>query len=288
MATLNSRNIPRRPLPDHEPYCKVCQNKQYTISAGQEFAVAARCHACFQVCPTCSGAGVLFKEDWTGAVTSKICSCRTVDERLRLFNDATVPRRYINADLNSFDWRDNKSLRDVQLALLKLERDFEPGQKGIGLSGPVGSGKTHLMAAFVREITLSRGIPTVFVEFTHLLASIRAGYDKQQGEANVLEPWIDAPVLIIDELGKGLTTEWQMAILDELVSKRYNRSVTTCFTTNFPYRDRTQSSARSRENFEAVLLEERVGERIFSRISEMCDLHRVDAEDYRKPRTTTV
>ena len=286
MATLNSRNIPRRP--DHEPFCQVCQNKQYTISAGQEFAVAARCQACFQVCPTCSGAGVLFKEDWTGAVTSKICSCRTVDERLRLFNDATVPRRYINADLNSFDTRGNESLRNVTLALLKLERDFEPGQKGIGLSGPVGSGKTHLMAAFVREITLSRGIPTVFVEFTHLLASIRAGYDKQQGEANVLEPLIDAPVLIIDELGKGLTTEWQMAILDELVSKRYNRSVTTFFTTNFPFRDRTQSSARSRENFEAVLLEERVGERIFSRIAEMCDLYRVDAEDYRKLRSTAV
>ena len=35
---------------------------------------------------------MLFKEDWTGAVTSKTCGCRTLDERLRLFNDATVPR----------------------------------------------------------------------------------------------------------------------------------------------------------------------------------------------------
>ena len=51
----------------------------------------------------------------------------------------------------------------------------------------------------------------------------------------MLSHLVDAPVLIIDELGKGLATDWQTAILDELLSKRYNRSVTTLFSTNYPF-----------------------------------------------------
>jgi DNA replication protein DnaC len=282
MATLRTTQKARPAAASGELFCTVCRNARFVITEGPEDAVAKRCDACFRVCPTCGGAGVLFRNDWTGAVVSRVCECRKLDQRIGLYNDAAVPRRYVNATLEDFDARQNESLANASLALLRLVKDFAPGRRGIGLSGPVGCGKTHLMAALVRDLTLKSGVETVFVEFTHLLAAIRASYDRQQGDGRVMEPLIEAPVLIIDELGKGLSTEWQMAILDELISKRYNRSVTTCFTTNFPLRDRNLQGARTRDNFDAVLLEERIGARIFSRLTEMCEFHRIDADDFRK------
>jgi DNA replication protein DnaC len=225
---------------------------------------------------------VLFREDWTGAIISKVCTCKELDQRIALFNAATVPRLYADAILESFNDRENYSLERVQSALFLRAKMFVPGGKGLGLSGPVGSGKTHLMAAFVRTITLDRGIPTAFVEFSHLLSNIRAGFDKNQGASEILGPLADVPVLVIDELGKSLATDWQTGVMDELISKRYNAKLTTCFTTNYPFSARAPIPSRTRENFKGTLLEERIGERMFSRLSQMAEFFSVDASDYRK------
>ena len=95
------------------------------------------------------------------------------------------------------------------------------------------------------------------------------------------------PVLAIDELGKGRNNAWQLSIIDEIISKRYNRELTTLFTTNYPIEDsgpsRLDSSADDyRRKATQETLRERIGERIFSRLHEMSTFIELDAPDYRK------
>ena len=57
----------------------------------------------------------------------------------------------------------NDSVRAAKIACFKTTRGFETGDLGLGIIGPVGTGKTHLMAALVRELTLTDGVATRFV-----------------------------------------------------------------------------------------------------------------------------
>lgn len=215
------------------------------------------------------------------------CSCQEIHKRIEAYNRAAIPSKYAQESIESFDERGgDESLRRAKLAFLKLGMTLEPGDKGIGLSGPVGCGKTHLMAGMLRELTLNRGIAAHFVEFSHLLSDIRAGYEKGQSDAEIIEPLAKWPVLVIDELGKEIRTEWQLGILDQLISRRYQSKVTTFYTTNYRFQAPKAATTRSREHFEVKTVEDQVGARIYSRLSEMCDQIRLEGEDWRKrPRS---
>ncbi len=86
-------------------------------------------------------------------------------------------------------------------------------------------------------------------------------------------------MLVIDELGKGRSNEWELNILDQLISKRYNASRMTLITTNYVTREIAKATGNSDE-----ILEVRVGERIASRLFEMCELIHLEGRDYRKEK----
>lgn len=263
--------------------CTTCMGRHIVTEEGEEFARARRCPACSTPCPICGGEGYLFTRDDDGRLVSTPCECLGWDARMRLFNRAQVPRRYANADLEAGTQDVNDSVRAARLACFKMTSGFELGDPGVALSGPVGTGKTHLMAGVVRALTLDNGVPCRFVEFTHLLSDIKQGYEQGKGETEIIEGLVNVPVLIIDELGKGLSTEWQIAILDALISRRYNKRVTTLVTTNFPFEvERRPPSARARDAFDRTSLEDRVGSRMVSRLREMCRFMTIDAPDYRR------
>ena len=264
---------------DQPSVCPTCLNRHVVTRPGRTRAEALRCPDCSDPCPICGGEGYSLTRDWTGSLVSTPCVCQDWDRRIHLFNQAGIPRRYALADLEATE-DVNESVRAAKIACMNLTMGFEPGDPGLGLSGNVGTGKTHLLAAIARSLTLDNAVAVRFVEFTHLLSEIKRGYEQGKGEAEVLSHLVDAPVLIIDELGKGLATDWQTAILDELISKRYNRSVTTLFSTNYPFEVSGAPRARG-DAFERVTLAQRVGSRMASRLAEMCAFRVVDAPDFR-------
>ncbi|MCB9506477.1 MAG: ATP-binding protein [Myxococcales bacterium] len=262
--------------------CTKCSGQRYVTRAGAAQAEALRCETCFSVCSTCDGRGYSFVSDWTGALVASPCDCLELDARIALYNGAQLPRRYATAGLTAGTEDVNDSVRAARVECYKRTVGFTVGDRGVGLTGPVGVGKTHLMAGLIRALTLENGVPCLFVEFTHLLAELREGFERGAGAADAIARAVDVPVLVIDELGKGLSTEWQMATLDELVSKRYNSQVTTCFTSNFSVARPARSGPTSRERFESASLEDRIGARMASRLAEMCDIIAIDGPDYRR------
>jgi DNA replication protein DnaC len=281
MSLTNASHKSAQKKADQQAACPECRGQKVIVRPAGETLAAAACKACSKECPECYGAGYLLGTDVWGGVFSKPCTCTVSTRHLQFFNAARIPRIYQHAVLSEFKTDGNEELRQAWLALLRLQKDYTTDAKGIGLSGKVGVGKSHLLAAFARDMTLKSGVATLFIEFTHLLSDIRAGFDRGSGEADVMGPLINMPILIIDELGKGLTTEWQLSMLDELISRRYNNGFTTCFSTNYPFDERSFDTNRH-AGLDAKLLVDRVGERIFSRLQEMCVLYRIEGEDYRK------
>ena len=143
--------------------------------------------------------------------------------------------------------------------------------------GPSGLGKTHLAIGTISELTLSHGVRCIFKDFFNLLSELRQAYSEGTPENEIIRPLVDTEVLVIDELGKGKSNEWELNILDQLISRRYNASKKTLITTNYVSHDIAVKTEAGKE-----ILELRVGERIASRLYEMCQFLYLEGKDYRK------
>lgn len=254
--------------------------------------MARMCPSCTEhQCAECGGSAFKFMRDERGYRYAIPCpTCTPLELRIKKFNDAKLPGRYHMASFENF-FTDAPgphggkvgNLVEIQTRIFKTAIRFAPGDQGFLLYGIPGTGKTHLLAAFIRYLTLEKGITARFAEFSHLLSEIREQYDHGKGDTRVLTPLVEAEVLAIDELGKGVNNEWQLSVLDELISKRYNKGKTTLFTTNYALHAKDFSSTEfSAERALRETLTERIGDRIFSRLFEMTSFIGVEAPDYRK------
>lgn len=238
-------------------------------------------------CPWCGDTGRR-EIELDGARRIARCRCQMLPDRVALYNAAQVPARHAGSTMESFRADLPGAMPGWQATRGWLDR-YRPGQDNLGLvlEGEPGRGKTHLVCAALRELVFRHGVAARFVEFTHLLSSIREGIDRRDGEATTLTPLVQVPVLAIDELGKGRKTDWELAIIDEIITRRYNARGTLLGTTNFPNRSQSRRAPAGGESLATPGLEtltERLGERVYSRLRETVTFAPCLGEDFRKTK----
>ena len=273
--------------------CKNCGDTQIQVIAKGQYAWAEYCSSCYIPCRKCDGTGYLFKSDEEGREHAIPCACAELERRIKLFNNAQIPGQFYNATFDNFDTGGNTSLEEALHSASFFFRNYREGKwKGLLLMGGVGVGKTRLVSTILRDITLNHGIPGKFMEFSSLLSEIKAGYDKGLSETAVLEKINDIEILVVDELGKGRKSDWEINILDSIVSNRYNMRKTTIFTTNYTEKPATtygepvmfkNENDELKERIKKETLKQRVFTRIYSRLKEMCDFIEMKGPDHRYP-----
>ncbi|HZH15513.1 MAG TPA: ATP-binding protein [Archangium sp.] len=269
--------------------CGECGGRTYLIERRGDRAHARVC-TCSARCGLCEGRGYAYEvreETFSAKVGPKRyevlvpCVCQHRAKRMDHFNQVGLPAVVSHASFENY----RPGIEEQERAR-SIARDFayrfnkSGANKGFILSGPVGTGKTHLMAASLSHLVLEVGIEARYVEISLLYATIRRGFQEGKSGGEIISPLSEVEVLAIDELGKGRGSQFEMDTLDELISRRYNGGRTTLFATNYslePDRKggRSPTGYRSTEDAknavrEMELLRERVGERIYSRLCEMC------------------
>lgn len=141
------------------------------------------------------------------------------------------------------------------------------------LWGGAGTGKTYLAAAMMKEYMRS-GVLAVtpvqkngvvmmrmpkecrFVPMVDLLMEIKASFESgsTECESNIIHRYADTPCLILDDIGVEKTTEWTLQIIYTIIDRRYREMKQTVITSNIDIQG----------------LKDKLGERIPSRITEMC------------------
>src|SRR5580698_4834923 len=94
-----------------------------------------------------------------------------------------------------------------------------------------------------------------------------------------------AHVLILDELGAVKPTEWVWDTVSLILNTRYNDNRTTIITTNFedqPAAGAGGSVSPARAATRSETLGDRIGERMRSRLHEMCRIIKMEGEDFRQ------
>lgn len=137
--------------------------------------------------------------------------------------------------------------------------------KSLLLVGPVGVGKTHYAFAALRAVA-DTGSTIRWQAYTaaNLYAALRPRDDRRADSD--YESIAHAPLLLIDDLGAAKLTEWAEEVTYRLINDRYERCLPSIFTTNVL----------------PAQLGATVGDRVASRIAEMCDRIPLKGIDRRK------
>jgi DNA replication protein DnaC len=263
--------------------CARCGGEGFVFQPREGSGVALACE-CTAECGACHGQGRLYARDERGYEVLRGCTCGADPRRLSLLTGLRLPPKFLDRTLSAY----RAYSPAQQRALLRARRfvdEFLPGaagQRALLFCGPPGTGKTHLLAAMLRELAARKGVRGRYEEFFLLLSDIRDGFSRGLSSREWLEPLRQVDVLAIDEIGKGgKNREFEQGVLDEVISVRYNAGRPTLLATNYPRPGTTGWEFRA-DGQAAENLEQRVGPRIFSRLHEMCDLLDVTGPDQRE------
>ncbi|MDQ7007719.1 MAG: ATP-binding protein [Acidobacteriota bacterium] len=224
-------------------------------------------------CPLCRGTGFEIHSSDHGSY-ARPCACATRQRLALRRRSARIPERYRHCSLEHFDLL-NDSLGRAVSWCRRIVDEFPSGESfGLLLIGPSGVGKTHLAVAVLRELVEQRGAVGLFAEFNDLLRRIQETFDRrsQTPSWDVLRPALEADVLLLDDLGATRMTPWMRDTLALIINERYNQRRLILATTN-----QDEDPPPGQES-----LSDRIGERLASRLAEMCWTVRLEGKDYRR------
>jgi DNA replication protein DnaC len=224
-------------------------------------------------CPlgVCDGSGwILGPED-----LARPCDCR--EERLKRGRSrgisSVIPPRYVGASFDRPPISDMARTPEAKVAVSRirayiddLNARLEEGQ-GLWLFGDTGTGKTTL-AMLVSKAALEAGKTVAIYSLPKLLARIRRTYDSEPGGDSYLsffERLTSVDLLHIDDLGAEKRSDWVLEQLYALINERYEARRSVLITTNLAHKE----------------LEEQIGLRTVSRLSEICEEIDMFGEDQR-------
>jgi DNA replication protein DnaC len=208
---------------------------------------------------------------------------------------ARIPRRYEHCTLDSFEPNFGEGAHRSLSIALRNARKFVDGYplmndgSGLLLTGSIGVGKTHLAVGILQALVDERGATGLFYDYRELLKQVQNSYNPRVAatELEVLAPVFDAEVLVLDEIGASKPTDWVWDTVAHILNTRYNDKRTTIITTNYANLPPLgmaigEEGQRQTRTLREETLGDRIGERMRSRLQEMCIVVEMQGEDFRQ------
>jgi len=178
----------------------------------------------------------------TGWVASGDLVVRCPCVRERILRSA-LPARYQNSSLEDFPEEFSRHVRNWS---------GQSPTPSLLLTGPTGTGKTHMAAAIVR-LRLEAGRPVLFKRASDFYSAVCKSFNQANvSKEDVMREYGECPMLVLDDLGSGSLSDHERRCTLELLDMRSDDLRPTVVTTNWTIEQ----------------IGERMDERIASRLSE--------------------
>jgi len=244
------------------------------------------------VCAICDGVGLVRVVNAQGQWVSRPCECQQMEREERRLAATRIPERYRDCSLDAYEiyHEADRSLGEALLTARRFVEEYPSGTKGKGLlfTGSIGVGKTHLAVGLLQRLVRERGVRGLFCDYRELLKNIQNSYNPQVNttELELLKPVFSAEVLVLDDLGAQKPNEWVWDTVALILNTRYNDKQTTIITTNYADMPAGAGFKSDREGRKPAknedTLGDRIGDRMRSRLAEMCIHIEMTGKDFRQ------
>ena len=150
-------------------------------------------------------------------------------DKLERYQKSGVPERYLNEGLDTY-----QITNEMQTTAAKAATNFlhavKCGEfKSLVMIGNAGTGKTHLACAIIREAGGKYRTAPDIVEEMRRAKSFTAA----ETEAEIIDYYSRVSLLVIDEIGRGISAADEKYMIYQIVNARYNKRKPTVFISNF-------------------------------------------------------
>ena len=139
-----------------------------------------------------------------------------------------VPERYWSESLDTYK-TDTEERRKAKAKAESFIQAVKCGKfQTLVFLGTVGTGKTHLASGIIYECGGLYRLAPALVEEIRRAKSFSA----RETEADILDTYGRASLLVIDEIGRGVVVAEEQYMLYQIINERYNRRKPTVLISN--------------------------------------------------------
>ena len=154
-------------------------------------------------------------------------------ERIERYKKSGVPERYFQESLDTYQVT-NEMQKAAAQAIGEFLRDIKCGVfRTLVLIGTAGTGKTHLACGVVREYGGKYATAPDIVEEIRRAKSFSA----DQTEKQIIDYYSHVKLLVVDEIGRGISATDEKYMLYQIINARYNTRKPTVLISNYTKAD---------------------------------------------------
>lgn len=169
---------------------------------------------------------VLSIEDGEEVVRMVLCNVGKQRDRQGKLRSSRIPSRYLGKTFKEY------SVDQFNRSAVEFAKNIRSLNFGAYFYGQCGAGKTFL-AALIAQDFIRAGKSVVFVKVPSLLDDIKATFNGNGKELDLLDELRAANLVVLDDFGMEKSTQWAGSTLCKILDMRYdNPDAVTIVTSN--------------------------------------------------------
>jgi DNA replication protein DnaC len=151
------------------------------------------------------------------------CKCQEAKKYKRILENSGISEAFLKKTFDTYIPK-NQAQKEAKETAKDYATNFShirnERNNSIAFLRQVGAGKTHLSIAICNQL-MSQGVGVRYMQYREVITHLKQNMTDEVFYQNEMHKYKECPVLLIDDLYKGKTTESDINLVYEIINHRY-------------------------------------------------------------------